>query len=184
MLDDVAALVAERNRLDAALARAVRAAEVSQAPERDGLRSMASWLRGHCRLSGSEALRVVTAGRALAHLPVLAEAAEAGLVSAAQVAEAVRLVTPQRLAAFAAAGVDLGEVDGVLTGVAVEAHHAALVQVVQTYLAALDPDGPEPDRGPVVDAVEALRRQPLAARAPRRRRRGEAAGSGGGPRAG
>ncbi len=36
MLADVAALVAERNRIDAALARAVRAAEVSQAPERDG----------------------------------------------------------------------------------------------------------------------------------------------------
>jgi hypothetical protein len=55
VLDDVAALVAERNRVDARLARAVRAAEVAQAPERDGLRSMASWLRGHCRLSGSSA---------------------------------------------------------------------------------------------------------------------------------
>ncbi len=42
MLDDVAVLVAERNRLDAALARLVRAAEVSQAPERDGQKSMAS----------------------------------------------------------------------------------------------------------------------------------------------
>ncbi|HYO36763.1 MAG TPA: DUF222 domain-containing protein, partial [Geodermatophilus sp.] len=39
----------------------------------------------------------------------------------------------------------LAEVDGVLTGVAVEADHAALVQVVAQYLAALDPDGPEPD---------------------------------------
>ncbi len=145
MLDDVAALVAERNRLDARLVRLVRAAEVSQAPERDGQKSMASWLRGHCRLSGSEALRLVTAGRTLEHLPVLAEAADAGLVSAAQVAEAARLVTPQRLAAFAAAGVDLDEVDGVLTGVAVESGHAALVQVVHAYLAALDPDGPEPD---------------------------------------
>jgi hypothetical protein len=145
VLDDVAALVAERNRLDARLARLVRAAEVSQAPERDGQKSMASWLRGHCRLSGSEALRLVTAGRTLEHLPVLSEAHDAGLVSAAQLAEAARLVTPQRLAAFAAAGVDLGEVDGVLTGVAVESDHAALVQVVQAYLAALDPDGPEPD---------------------------------------
>ncbi len=55
VLDDVAALVAERNRLDAALARLVRAAEVSQAPERDGQRSMASWLRGDCRLSAAVA---------------------------------------------------------------------------------------------------------------------------------
>jgi hypothetical protein len=78
VLDDVAALVAERNRLDARLARLVRAAEVLQAPERDGQKSMASWLRGHCRLSGSEALRVVTAGRTLEHLPALAEAHEAG----------------------------------------------------------------------------------------------------------
>jgi hypothetical protein len=145
VLDDVTALVAERNRLDARLARLVRAAELSQAPERDGQKSMASWLRGHCRLSGPGALRLVTAGRTLQHLPVLAEAADAGLVSAAQLAEAARLVTPQRLAAFATAGVDLGEVDGVLTGVAVESDHAALVQVVQAYLVALDPDGPEPD---------------------------------------
>jgi hypothetical protein len=88
---------------------------------------------------------LVINGRAMEHLPVLAEAHEAGLVSAAQLAEAAKLVTPQRLAAFAAAGVDLGEVDGVLTGVAVEADHAALVTVVHAYLAALDPDGPEPD---------------------------------------
>jgi hypothetical protein len=145
VLDDVAAVVAERSRLDARLARLVRAAELAQAPERDGQKSMSSWLRGHCRLSGAAASRAVTAGRALAHLPALSEAAEAGLVTAEQVAEAARLVTPARLAALAAAGVDLAEVDGVLTGVAVEADHAALVQVVAHYLARLDPDGPEPD---------------------------------------
>jgi hypothetical protein len=145
VLDDVAAVIAECNRLDAVLARLVRSAEVSQAPERDGQKSMAAWLRGHCRQSPGAASRVVTAGRALEHLPVLAEAAQAGLVSAEQVAVVTRLVTPQRLEAFAAAGVDLAEVDGVVTGVAVEADHAALVQVVNAYLAALDPDGPEPD---------------------------------------
>ncbi|WP_176450011.1 DUF222 domain-containing protein [Geodermatophilus saharensis] len=48
-------------------------------------------------------------------------------------------------AAVAAAGVDLGEVDGVLTGVAVEQEHAAQVAVVRRYAQALDPDGPEPD---------------------------------------
>src|SRR3712207_9166626 len=76
-LDDVAALLAERNRIDAALARRVRAAELSQAPERDGQKSMASWLRGHCRLSSAAASRLVTNGRALEHLPVLAEAHDA-----------------------------------------------------------------------------------------------------------
>ncbi len=145
MLDDVAALVAERNRIDAALARAVRAAELSQAPERDGQRSMTSWLRGHCRLSGSEASRSVRNGRAMEHLPALAEAAEAGLVSASQVAVAADVVTPRRFAAAAAQGVDLAEVDAILTGVAVEQEHDALVLVVKRYGDALDPDGPEPD---------------------------------------
>jgi hypothetical protein len=144
-LDDVAALVAERNRIDAALARAVRAAELSQAPERDGQKSMSSWLRGHCRLSSAEASRLVTVGRAVEHLPALADAAEAGLVSAGQMAEAARAVTPARLGAAAERAVDLGVVDAVLTGVAVEQPHADLVAVVARYLLGLEPDGPEPD---------------------------------------
>ncbi|MGY1686120.1 DUF222 domain-containing protein [Geodermatophilus sp. SYSU D00867] len=145
VLDDVAALVAERNRIDARLARRVRAAGLEQAPERDGLRSMASWLRGHCRLSAAEAARLVRTGRALEHLPALAEAHDAGLVSAEQVAVAARAVTPERLTAAAAAGVDLAVVDAVLTGVAIEQSHADLVAVVQHYCNDLDPDGPEPD---------------------------------------
>ncbi|MGY1774931.1 DUF222 domain-containing protein [Geodermatophilus sp. SYSU D00804] len=138
-------MVAERNRIDARLARAVRAAELSQAPERDGLASMASWLRGHCRLSTAEASRLVRTGRALEHLPALAEAHDAGLVSADQVAVAAKAVTPERLTAAAAAGVDLAAVDAVLTGVAVEQSHPDLVAVVQHYCNDLDPDGPEPD---------------------------------------
>ncbi|MGY1685783.1 DUF222 domain-containing protein [Geodermatophilus sp. SYSU D00867] len=145
VLDDVAALVAERNRIDARLARRVRAAELTQAPERDGLTSMASWLRGHCRLSTAEASRLVRTGRALEHLPALAEAHDAGLVSAEQVTVAAKAVTPERLTAAAAAGVDLAVIDAVLTGVAVEQSHADLVQVVQHYCNALDPDGLEPD---------------------------------------
>ncbi|GAB3316473.1 HNH endonuclease signature motif containing protein [Geodermatophilus aquaeductus] len=145
VLDDVAALVAERNRIDAALARCVRAAELSQAPERDGQKSMASWLRGHCRLSPAEASRLVRNGRALEHLPALAEAHDAGLVSAAQVAEAARAVTPQRLASAAAQGVGLAVIDAVFTQVAIDQPHGDLVQVVQRYRDDLDPDGPEPD---------------------------------------
>ncbi|GAB3200129.1 HNH endonuclease signature motif containing protein [Geodermatophilus arenarius] len=145
VLDDVATLVAERNRIDARLARAVRAAELSQAPERDGLASMTSWLRGHCRLSTAEASRLVRTGQALEHLPALAEAHDAGLVSAEQVTVAAKAVTPERLTAAAAAGVDLAVIDAVLTGVAIEQSHADLVAVVQHYCDALDPDGPEPD---------------------------------------
>ncbi|MGY1673267.1 DUF222 domain-containing protein [Geodermatophilus sp. SYSU D00710] len=145
VLDDVAALIAERNRIDAALARRVRAAELAQAPERDGQKSMASWLRGHGRLSGSDAARLVGNGRALEHLPALAEAHDAGWVTAAQVAEAARVVTPQRRAAAAAQDVDLAATDAALTQVALDCPHADLAQVVQRYLDALDPDGPEPD---------------------------------------
>ncbi|MGX5657417.1 DUF222 domain-containing protein, partial [Geodermatophilus nigrescens] len=145
VLDDVAALVAERNRIDARLARAVRAAELSSAAERDGLKSMASWLQGHCRLSGREASRPVGNGRALEHLPVLAEAHHAGLVTAAQVAVAAEVTTPGRLTAAAAQGVDLGEIDAVLADVAIEQDHDALVVVVKRYCNALDPDGTEPD---------------------------------------
>jgi Domain of unknown function (DUF222)/HNH endonuclease len=145
VLDDVAALVAERNRIDAALASRVRAAELLQAPERDGQRSMTSWLRGHCRLSAAEASRLVRNGRALEHLPAWGVAHDAGLVSAEQVAVAARAVTLERVSAAAAAGVDLAVIDAVLTGVAVEQPHADLVQVVQRYLEGLDPDGSEPD---------------------------------------
>ncbi|WP_460549674.1 DUF222 domain-containing protein, partial [Geodermatophilus aquaeductus] len=99
----------------------------------------------HCRLSGPEASRLVRNGRALEHLPALGEAADAGLVSAEQVAVAARAVTPARLASAAAQGIDLSVIDVVLTGVAVERPHGDLVQVVQRYLDDLDPDGPEPD---------------------------------------
>ncbi|MGY1794446.1 DUF222 domain-containing protein [Geodermatophilus sp. SYSU D00525] len=144
-LDDVAALLAERNRIDARLARRVCDAENQQAPERDGLKSMASWLRGHGRLSAAEASRLVRNGRALEHLPALAEAHAAGLVSAEQVAVAARAVTPERLASALEQGVNLAVIDAVLTGVAIEQQHADLVQVVQHYCNDLDPDGPEPD---------------------------------------
>ncbi|WP_239522796.1 hypothetical protein [Geodermatophilus normandii] len=87
---------------------------------------------------------MVRNGRALEHLPALGEAYDAGLVSAAQVAEAARAVTPERLAAAAARGEDLAVIDAVFTGVAIEQPHADLAQVVQRYLDDLDPDGPNP----------------------------------------
>ncbi|MFW3172207.1 endonuclease, partial [Geodermatophilus sp. CPCC 206100] len=59
LLDRIAALVAARNRIEAELARTVRAADVRRAAEHDGLTTMRSWLRGHARLSAAEAGRVV-----------------------------------------------------------------------------------------------------------------------------
>jgi len=145
LLDEIAAAIAERNQQDARLARLVRVAENRQAPERDGLRSMTSWVRGHGRLSAAAAHRLVLNGRVLEHLPALAEAHNAGLVSAEHVSVAGQILTPERLAAAAAAGVDLTVIDAVLTQVAIEHPHADFVHAVRHYLADLDPDGPEPD---------------------------------------
>src|SRR5690348_12331111 len=86
LLAEVTALVTARNRVDAELAQAVRRAELAQAPERDGLRSMRSWLRGHVRLSNAAAGQLVRAGRTLQVLPALGAAAATGAVPLEQVA--------------------------------------------------------------------------------------------------
>jgi hypothetical protein len=54
LLDRTELLVRARNRIDTELARTVRRGELVQAPEHDGLPSMASWLRGHLRLSRAQ----------------------------------------------------------------------------------------------------------------------------------
>src|SRR3712207_2345662 len=85
-LDRISLLLEARNRIDAELSRSVREAELQQAPEDDGLKSMHSWLRGHGRLSSSPAGQLVRNGRALDHLPVLASAFADGAVTAEHVA--------------------------------------------------------------------------------------------------
>src|SRR5215211_9131052 len=75
-----------RNRLDAEIARSVRHAELAQAPEHDGQKTMASWLRGHCHLSPRAARLLVRNGRALAHLPVVAAGCAAGVITGDQLA--------------------------------------------------------------------------------------------------
>src|SRR4051794_12534430 len=78
VLDRVALLVAVQNRIAAELTRTVRHAQLTQAAEHDGLKSMQSWLRGHGHLSPAEAARLVRSGRALAQLPAGAAAVAAG----------------------------------------------------------------------------------------------------------
>ncbi|MGZ4606373.1 MAG: endonuclease, partial [Blastococcus sp.] len=51
LLDRTQMLLAARNRIDAELTRTVREADVVQAAEHDGLKTMASWLTGHGHLS-------------------------------------------------------------------------------------------------------------------------------------
>ncbi|WP_097193460.1 HNH endonuclease signature motif containing protein [Blastococcus aggregatus] len=139
------ALVTARNRLDAEVARTVREGELTQAAEHDGKATMASWLRGHHRLSKAEAGRLVRNGRTLERLPMLAAAASAGAVSAEVVSVLAPVVSEVNLARAEAQGVDMAAIDVLLTEVAVTASHADLRQAVGHYLARLDPDGTEPD---------------------------------------
>jgi hypothetical protein len=145
LLGRTAELVRARNRIDAELARTVRRAELAQAPEHDGLRSMTSWLRGHARLSPGAAGQLVRNGRTLAELPAVAAGCADGGISAEQVGVVSVVVRPEKLAAAAEQGVDLAEVDVVLAATAMTRQHAQLGRVVHHYLGRLDPDGPEPD---------------------------------------
>ncbi len=145
LLERTAELVAARNRIDAELARTTRRAELAQAPQHDGLTSMASWLRGHTRLSARASGLLVRNGRALEHLPAVAAGCATGRITADQLAIIAPITSPPNLAAAADPGVDLAGIDRVLAGVAVGQRHDRLAQVVQHYRARLDPDGPEPD---------------------------------------
>src|SRR3954468_18137453 len=145
LLDRTAQLVRARNRIDAELARTVRRAELTQAPEHDGLKTMASWLRGHARLSPAVAGQLVRTGGALEFLPMVAAGSAAGVITAEQVAVMAKVTRPEQLSAAADQGVEIAEVDGVLAETAATRQHGQLGRVVGHYLARLDPDGPEPD---------------------------------------
>ncbi|SDF08476.1 HNH endonuclease [Blastococcus fimeti] len=145
VIERTGALVVARNRLDAEVARTVREGELTQAAEHDGKATMASWLRGHHRLSQGEVNRLVRNGRVLEKLPTLAAAAAAGAVSAEAVSVIAPVVSEVNLARAAAQGVDVAAIDALLTEVAVSSSHADLRQAVGHYLARLDPDGTEPD---------------------------------------
>jgi uncharacterized protein DUF222/HNH endonuclease len=145
LLERTGALVRARNRLDAELARTVRVADVGQAAEHDGLKTMRSWLRGHARLSPVAAGQLVRNGRALEHLPAVAAAFAAGAVTADQVALLAPITGAEHRSAATAQGVDLAGVDAVLTEVAATRPHPVLARAVRHYLDRLDPDGPEPD---------------------------------------
>lgn len=145
LLDRLGMLLQVQNRIAAEITRTVRECEVTDAAESDGLKSTASWLRGHGHLSSRAAAEVVHAGRALEHLPAVAAAFTEGAVTAAQIGVIATVATPQRLAEAAAADVDLAEIDRALATVAREQSHEQLAAVVRYYREALDPDGDEPD---------------------------------------
>jgi hypothetical protein len=145
VLERVALLVAVQNQIAAQLTRTVRHAEVTQAPEHDGMKSMRSWLIGHARLSPAEASKVVRSGRVLEHFPVLAAGFADGAITAAQVNVVAEKVGPSERAAAAEQGIDVAAFDEAWAAVAAEAPHQVLAVAVQAFDDALDPDGVEPD---------------------------------------
>jgi hypothetical protein len=145
VLDRLRVLLPLVNRLDAEVARTVRGCEVTGAAEYDGARTMASWLRGHARLSPAAASQVVRVGRTLERLPAVAARASDGDITADQVAVIAPVIAAPAVAAAEAQGVDLAAVDATLAEVAASSSHADLAKVVHHYLERLDPDGPEPD---------------------------------------
>ncbi len=64
-----------------------------------GMKTMASWLRGHCRLSAAAAFQIVRTGRALEQLPAVAAGFADGAVTAEQVAVIAPVTRPEHLAA-------------------------------------------------------------------------------------
>jgi hypothetical protein len=134
LLDRTALLVQAANRIHAELARTVRRADCVQAPEHDGKKSMASWLRGHLRLSAATAQQLVRNGRTLETLPAVAAACADGVVTAEQVAVLAPVATPKNLTAAAAQGVDLAEIDAVFAETAATRQHVHLGPVVHHYL--------------------------------------------------
>jgi hypothetical protein len=145
LLERLHPLLIASNRLAAEVARTVRQCEVAGASEHDGKPSMASWLRGHQRMSTGAANALVRNGRALEQLPVLAAAASAGAVSPEAVGAVAPVASAENLARAEEQGVDVAAVDEALTRVAASRPHAELRQVVGHYIARLDPDGTEPD---------------------------------------
>jgi len=145
LLADIPALVAARNRIDAELARRVRVADLKQAFAADGMATAHSWLRGHCRLAGKAATRVVRNGRTLEQLPAVAEAHAAGDITSEQVSVIGKITGPRPVALAAAQGLDLAGVAAVMARFAATQPHDDLVRLVHQVLARLDQDGPEPD---------------------------------------
>ncbi len=145
LLDRLRGLLAAQNRLAAEITRTVRECELTQASEHDGAKTMASWLRGHGRLSPGAAARLVATGRALEHLPAVAAGFADGVVTAEQVAVIALVAKPEYLAAAAAQDVEVAGVEAALVEIAATRPYTDLAKVVHHYLARLDPDGPEPD---------------------------------------
>jgi hypothetical protein len=145
LLDRTRRLVQQQNRTAAELARTVRVADNRQAFARDGMRSAAAWLRGHCRLSRSAAAQVVRNGRALEQLPAVEEQHAAGELTADQVDLIGKVTGPRYASLIEAQGGTVAGVGEILARFAADRPHEELARLVHQVLERLDQDGPEPD---------------------------------------
>src|SRR5689334_8285607 len=93
LLAAVAELVAERNRLEARLTRAVRIADARGAAEHDGLKTMQSWLRTHTGTRPGAVAALVHRGRELELLPATAAAFAASAIGADHVTTIATITT-------------------------------------------------------------------------------------------
>jgi hypothetical protein len=144
LLEAVGDLVAERNRVEARLAAAVRVADARLACEADGLTTMQSWLRTHAGLKQPSASALVLRGRVLAVLPATEAALAAGAIGVDHVTEISKITGARELALAADQGIDLGEVDAALASIAATRTFQELTRALHEYLERLDPDGREP----------------------------------------
>ncbi len=141
LLAGMPVLQSSLNQLGALLTRCVAVADRRGAQRADGMASMKSWLTGHCRLAGRDAMALVRDGRRLAQLPALASAYAAGEVTATHVGVVTAAVTPARVAVAAANGIDLLTTDQVLTDAARALGPEDTAKAVRHWVAGIDPDG-------------------------------------------
>ena len=141
LLDLAGELVTASNRIAASLTTVVRTADRREAYRRDGAVSMKAWLRGSCRMAPEAATATVSTGRRLEQLPQTAAAFAAGEISAAHARVITRAMTPGRLAKAAEAGIDIGETDEILAGLARATGPKETARGVAQWVAGVDPDG-------------------------------------------
>ncbi|SEO40554.1 HNH endonuclease signature motif containing protein [Trujillonella endophytica] len=145
LLEHTRELVTASHRIAAALTRVARRVDVRGAAEFDGAKNAKLWLRGHARVAGASASRVVTHGRVLELLPATARSFADGVLGADQVTVIAKIATPLHLDLAATRGIDVAAVEAALVELAGRGTHRDLELAVADYLAKLDPDGPEPD---------------------------------------
>jgi len=87
MSDELLALLAERDRLDARIAVAVAEFDAAGLWDVDAATSMVAWLRDRARMSGRDAQRLVTMAKRTRVLPVTCAVWAAGALSSGQVQE-------------------------------------------------------------------------------------------------